>query len=289
MGFTALETLASSLDFCLSVSTENNMRPRRLNPITQILWNKLFWLTRATMKFYMYAIEDIDLSLRKQGIKRYESDESFKMVHSWIELRNLQGWNGAESKGNGKQFFRTVLDLALDLYPHQTLEKDGLGRTPLIIALSEDTCHERYRRNNDNFDTLDFSTNALVRMLLTRSPEALCIPDNLGRLPLHYAVESSRKNLWFEKYSDSNGGAVTDLIMAEPRALEARDPKTGMYPFMIAAVAKNEVDRSDGKKINEECDCRGWKDGGECCCVIDKVFFLLRESPSVMKLICEGY
>ena len=288
MGFTALETLASSLDYCLSVSNESNVRPRQLNHITQILWTKLFWLTRATMKFYMYAIEDVDLSLRKQGRKKYESNESFKMVHSWIELRNLQGWDNAQWKGNGKQFFRTVLELALDLFPQQTVEKDGLGRTPLIIALSENIENEPYNKRRGRVDTLDFSTHALVRMLLTQSPEALHIPDNLGRLPLHYAVESSCKNLWSDPYSDSYGGIVRDLIMTEPRGLEARDPKTGMFPFMIAAVGDNEVSQSEKvHEILEECDCRGWKEGGECSCVMDKVFFLLRESPSVMKLICE--
>jgi len=238
-GQTPLERLGNSITWCVrcTISGTRKQRLVPLNPIASILWNQFYILTRASAKYYMYTQEDVDLTCRSSCW----NEEKFYMVHSLVEVGLC---------------WQELLEVALELYPEQVLEQDGLGRTPLAIAVTGG------RRNKDLCQR-ELPFHEVIQLLLKQSKEAARIPDRRGRLPLHIAAEAGRD--LFRK------GGIKDIIFAEPRALETRDPKTGMYPFMIAATAS---DRSG-------CDCG--KEG--CCCAIDAIYFLLRESPSVLKII----
>lgn len=70
---------------------------------------------------------------------------------------------------------------------------------------------------------------AVIDILVSLNPRAAKIPDSDGRLPFARAVESRKS--WDE--------GLRSLLWAAPEALSTRDTKTGMYPFMIAAVEHN--------------------------------------------------
>ena len=70
---------------------------------------------------------------------------------------------------------------------------------------------------------------AVIDILVSLNPSAAKIPDSDGRLPFARAVESGKS--WDE--------GLRSILWAAPEALSTRDTKTGMYPFMIAAVEHN--------------------------------------------------
>jgi len=99
---------------------------------------------------------------------------------------------------------------ALTLYPEQAGQRDSKGCTPLMLAaLSLDTVHP-----------------AVICTLLQFYPEAACMTDVDGRLPIDIIAESS-------KYDEELWEA---LVKAEPRAVDTRDLRDKMFPFMTAAI-----------------------------------------------------
>ena len=69
----------------------------------------------------------------------------------------------------------------------------------------------------------------VIQILINLNPRAALIADSKGRLPFVRAVESEKS--WDE--------GLRALLWAAPQALSTRDLKTGMYPFMIAAMDHN--------------------------------------------------
>jgi hypothetical protein len=104
----------------------------------------------------------------------------------------------------------TIVAHALKLHPQQAAERDSKGCTPLMLAaLSLDTVHP-----------------GVICTLLKFYPEAACMTDNDGRLPIDIIAESS-------KYDEELWEA---LVKAEPRAIDTRDLRDKMFPFMTAAI-----------------------------------------------------
>ena len=154
------------------------------------------------------------------------SKERFSMVHKVVEL-------GLPSP---------VVAHALRTNPTHAIVRDALGRTPLMIAASS------IRRSN---------SAQVVHELLNESSghgnaKAARITDKEGRLPIDAAGEMGHDE------------RVCDLLAkAEPRAVETRDLRDRMFPFMTAAVG-------------EQSD-------------LTAVYRLLRNTPHVMVYFTDGW
>lgn len=151
------------------------------------------------------------------------------MVHALIEC-------GANPK---------IVQYVIKRYPDEVVKRDKYGKTPLSIAASKvDVMPEM-------IDILlkaeKSNKNGIIR--------SARMVDNEKRLPLHLAIESGRT--W------ANG--VEKIAIAEPLALETRDIKTRMYPFMLAAVPSYKWDNT----------------------CYDTIYTLLRAAPHVVKAYCK--
>lgn len=148
------------------------------------------------------------------------SDESSSRVaHLWKSLEIMVRAVSPQDKEDSFRMVHSVIALncspaivahALKLHPEQAGERDSKGCTPLMLAaLSLDTVHP-----------------AVICTLLKFYPEAACMTDADGRLPIDIIAESS-------KYDEELWEA---LVKAEPRAVDTRDLRDKMFPFMTAAV-----------------------------------------------------
>ena len=149
---------------------------------------------------------------------------------------------------------RPVVKIATIVHPNQIEEKDEEGMTPLLIAaqapifkvrdlsdegyLLEDRIHgdDTYSETLHEEDQ-DSSQPSVIDILIQAGADAACIPDSLGRLPLHLAIGSGKR--W--------GEGVKAILEAYPEALSHVDVVTGLHPFLQAAAG----DRSDCGTIFE--------------------------------------
>lgn len=150
---------------------------------------------------------------------------------------------------------RPVVKMAVHVYPHQLSEKDENGLTPLLIACQarvfkvrdlsdegyalEDIVHgdedEVYGMGSfEQSDDAGQQPSVIEILLNANQADATamaCVPDPLGRLPLHIALETGKK--WNE--------GVRDLIEVYPDSLTTPDPTNTLWPALVAA----EGDRVD--------------------------------------------
>lgn len=164
---------------------------------------------------------------------------------------------------------RSVLRMAARCFRHQLCETDEYGRTPLLIAAqapvytvrdlsetgytAEDVVYDDESRTQWTDVKDETEDNAgqpsVIEILLQENREvvtaAACIPDPLGRLPLHVALTAGKR--WNE--------GLKQLVDAFPDALLTPDSTAKLYPFMLAA--------------------EGWK--GDVCTTYE----LLRRNPTL--------
>lgn len=69
----------------------------------------------------------------------------------------------------------------------------------------------------------------LVKYILDKAPHLKNIPDKDGTYPLSIALSEGVKLSWFT-------GGVKELVQAVPSSLVAMDRRTGLYPFLLAAM-----------------------------------------------------
>jgi hypothetical protein len=107
------------------------------------------------------------------------------------------------------KFAADIVETALALYPWQARERDEQGRYPLHIVL--DSCQSIKVKNQ------------VLPILLNAYPDAakLKIPDTLVLVAQH---------------SDLTLSNLQKIIAAvPPESFRKPDPKTGLFPFMVAA------------------------------------------------------
>lgn len=149
---------------------------------------------------------------------------------------------------------RSVVRIAARMYPQQLEELDEKGQTPLLIAAQSpvfkvrDLSDEGYTfeniiygeetfddeqndHNNENDGDQDGSSQPPVIEIILNANQGSAsasagIPDAQGRLPLHIALES--RKTWKE--------GVKQLVEVYPEVVSILDPKTALYPFMLAAI-----------------------------------------------------
>lgn len=114
--------------------------------------------------------------------------------------------------------FRTFefLKRAIELYPEQLSERSDSGNTPLMLAVMAPM-------TNENGDA-DANFN-IMELLLNADPSAVLIPNRKGVLPLSVAIVSKKD--WTR--------CVRLLVHGAPDSLVARERRSRLYPFMIAA------------------------------------------------------
>jgi ankyrin repeat protein len=120
-----------------------------------------------------------------------------------------------------------LLQVALELFPHQIASRDSEGRMPLHAFLSTkaDGRPLSFRHELPSLSSFHFDLLPLLQLLMDAHPEAIAARDTRGRLPLHVAIESG----WNE---------FADLLEAHPDSLEVVDD-SGWLPFQLAAVSPN--------------------------------------------------
>ena len=199
---------------------------------------------------------------------------------------------------------RAVVRIASVLYPQQLDEKDEEGRTPLALAAQapvyrirdlsndndlledmvngyddsfydEDATRDIMAEDDDRASELDqqqqMQQASVIEILLQSCQEygklSAHIPDKLGQQPLHVALLSGKT--WFE-----NG--VKQLLEAHQDSLCVAHGPSGLYPFMLAAVAASEDGKA--KRGNHGCATSSHRDED----VTTTIYELLRHSPSVL-------
>mmetsp|Transcript_26141 Transcript_26141/g.56625 ORF Transcript_26141/g.56625 Transcript_26141/m.56625 type:complete len:668 (+) Transcript_26141:226-2229(+) len=129
-----------------------------------------------------------------------------------------------------------LIHLLVRLSPRQVIERDERGRTPLIMACSSSFLNQM-RANNRDVDACKCVD--LVKLIIQTNDSSCRIVDSNCRLPLHVAIQAGHQ--WHT--------ILQTIFAAEPRALLARDPSTGLYPFMLAAIANNEGAGKQKRKL----------------------------------------
>uniref|UniRef100_A0A7S1BLW8 Uncharacterized protein n=1 Tax=Corethron hystrix TaxID=216773 RepID=A0A7S1BLW8_9STRA len=170
--------------------------------------------------------------------------------------------------GSGLELPFPLFQLALMIHGHECKKSDEYGNYPLHeaagnIVISTMTSKlesgseslpsvvfpDENIQDDDDFDFFEGlvlddieeypslpspSSPSPVELVLKEFPEAAKFRNNAGMFPLHLALSSGKT--WKE--------GVQALVDAFPQALGYKDPITKLYPFMLAASAKNDIDKA---------------------------------------------
>lgn len=166
-----------------------------------------------------------------------------------------------------------LLMLAIRAFPNQIREADehsGNGNLPLHMVASWGIKPSRREEQEDSraparyaasMDPIAQRTKTMVvSELLTEYPDAARVRNKRGKTPLALLVEAG--GTWF------NGG-VRRMVRAYPEALNIRDRKTGLMPFMAAAAACRGSNARDGSYADLK--------------VLTTIFELLRNEPRAVR------
>ena len=130
---------------------------------------------------------------------------------------------------------RALVRTCVNLFSYQLLSLDEANRVPLSIAASTEVFSEPEKKEapdtpSDTDEGSQEENNlSVLQIFLAAEPKAASIVDSEGKLPLTYAIENGIR--WEE--------GLEDLLWAFPQALYLQDPKTSLYPFMLAGASKD--------------------------------------------------
>mmetsp|Transcript_40290 Transcript_40290/g.121349 ORF Transcript_40290/g.121349 Transcript_40290/m.121349 type:complete len:497 (-) Transcript_40290:30-1520(-) len=173
-----------------------------------------------------------------------------------------------------------IVRQALHFRPNEVYWRDERGKMPLHVltssTITSDACVdsstglERSLRFGLDWEKLRM---CVLDWVLEVDPSAARRPDWQGRLPLHLALTEGGWRWGGCKQEQKSGGrragSLERLIHADPRMLAVRDSRTGLLPFMLAALREhNSLADSD--------------EGGS----LDTSYRLLLEDPSVLLQFC---
>ena len=130
----------------------------------------------------------------------------------------------------------SIIRLMIEKRSEDVRAVDSRGMTPLAVAASKDIISSPV-------------IDALLHNHTSSYPEASLISDNDGNLPLHLALESSRKD------DKKRWDVFQSIVESAPEAIQIPN-RLQMYPFMIAA----------GNDMNS----------------LDTIYVLLRNAPFVI-------
>jgi len=146
--------------------------------------------------------------------------------------------------------------LALRLNARHLKDADDDGSNPLHIAAANLSMNQLTMRKRRH----------LISFLIMHHPRAARIVDHEGRLPLHIGLNCGKT--W---------EFTSPIFRAEPRAVSARDPKSHLFPFMIAAITHKPM--SNDEEVAHHNDIQ----------LIDMqlttIYLVLREDPTTCRVL----
>lgn len=143
-----------------------------------------------------------------------------------------------------------ILRLLLAYFPREISQRDELGRLPLHCSLASNG------RNAGVVVGMSEEWKSWIAELVNRFPGGCGVQDFSGRFPIHHALASISSYGHVEHDEMQHEEIVTLITSHSPGSIEAYDPVSRMFPFMMAA-------------INTSCS-------------LNLVFCLLRQSPSLI-------
>jgi len=206
------------------------------------------------------ALSSVDVGLKSKslfnGILRPFWQQLCMLLEAGLKRRFARGaeWKLLHALTATPDCPRMLFQLAIKLHPEQVSEP-LYGALPLHIAAQ---CPNSWQ------DEL-YKDGYYVCSLLSLFPQACEVPDSEGRLPLHLAVESGKS--W--------EGVVQRLFSLFPNAVMMQDGKNCLYPFMIAALPKDDQRNllQLRKAVSNEADIS--------CQELTSTFELLSADPSL--------
>jgi hypothetical protein len=116
-----------------------------------------------------------------------------------------------------------------------------------------------------------------VQLLLLKQPRTCRQRDANGRLPLHIALATGRRQ-W------STGGGIKELVTTFPQSLLVKDPMTQLYPFLLAAM-EQETTTTAAKSTRRSGTASRALEGGsvEDSFKLETIYQLMRQCP---ELVC---
>ena len=130
------------------------------------------------------------------------------------------------------------------IYHDDIRKRDDMGRDPLALACSS---------ADANIDIINF--------LLLLDPDSPSVQDYQGRYPLSIAVEAGLP--W--------DMCIQSVFNAAPHVVSVRDVNTGLYPFMLASIEKNNFFNCDTTCTEYELNR------------LNTTFFLLLKDPECVR------
>jgi hypothetical protein len=164
------------------------------------------------------------------------------------------------------------------------LEKDGKGRPLLQCCMEEHVLPLLKSLEYDNVpilqDVIGVVSSEKLRIIIDTLEffKPWCsVRDKERRLPLHTAAEVGLK--WEEE--------MKDILNANVFAACEIDPKTNLYPFLLAASSANastSTGDDTGTNANTDADADVGKKEGSCDCDLTSIYKLARMNPN-----CVGF
>jgi hypothetical protein len=146
--------------------------------------------------------------------------ELFLPLHAAVHGRLCRPWNLA------------VLDGILRKYPDDAKKRDDSENLAIHSFLT--SCLVEQQRAIDRFyagdvDDYHVAVKQALNLLLTAYPEGSRLANGSGRFPIHLAIDTSRSVLAYDVL-------VEQVLEHAPGTLLERDARTGIYPFITAAI-----------------------------------------------------
>ena len=143
----------------------------------------------------------------------------FLPLHACMDGRLCRPWHLA------------VVQAIFKRFPDQIMERDIRGNIPLHSFL-ESFLFERERSIEKSFahdeEDYHFAVNQCLAIILGFDESTVKVTNDEGRLPLHLAIEHGLDCPF--------NTVISQLLSLAPTTVSVPDPKTGLYPFMAAAV-----------------------------------------------------
>ena len=143
----------------------------------------------------------------------------FRTLHACLDGRLCRPWHLA------------VVQAIFERFSDQIMERDGRGNIPLHSFL-ESFLIERERAIQKSFahdeEEYHFAVNQCLALILSFDERTVKVTNAEGRLPLHLAIEHGLDCPF--------NTVMSQLLSLAPTTVSVPDPKTGLYPFMAAAV-----------------------------------------------------
>lgn len=126
-----------------------------------------------------------------------------------------------------------LLRLVLKLCRVQLFIKDEDNKLPLHIAASAPLYVKQ---------PFESQSEPVITKLASAFPDGVLEVDNDGRLALHIALE--HRKTWED--------GINHLVSLHPQTARVCDPKTRLYPFMLAAIEEQSHDKTSPRLNKEE-------------------------------------